>query len=649
MKGQTRIEQRRNFQRPLSVAGGYFFCAVLWLLFLGDSGFLFTGSDSAAAFPVSLKTWISVVISTVIVAVLAHLHYRSDNERRKLIKHLEVQNQKFELISANSSDLIALLDKDCRFVYLSPSFETVLGYKPADLIGIQIEELIHPRDQQVLRNVKDPELFQVRMLSQSGEWYWIEGSRSWGVLEDNEYLICICRDISNRKHMEFALRREMLFADSAMNSLPGVFFMFDESLRCIRWNDNLKKLTGYSTEELASLSSLKLFGGEKQRYEDAVAQVFSEGWAALEGTLRTKDSGEIPYFFTCHLFVTEGCRYLLGTGIDISYLHRAESILNQSEDRFKNIFEQSPQGIMIIDTNLVVINTNDALASMLEFDIGGLVGKPLESLMHADDFAEIRPYLEAMFTGGRVQNSFEHRWLTTSGKEIWVRLKPAVVSGAYDSANGLLMLENITERKQYERRLEIYMARLKKLSHRQLEIQEAERRHISRELHDEVGQALMAVKLYLKNALNSARKDVRLRHMREAMTSVEGVMEQVRELSRDLRPSMLDDFGLDEAMRWFIERQEIATLNRIEFRYSSNVADRRLGQEIETVCFRVAQEAINNIIKHAEAGKVWISLNMYKRHLELKIVDDGLGFDVRFAKRDAIRGRSFGLLGMEER
>jgi PAS domain S-box-containing protein len=189
--------------------------------------------------------------------------------------------------------------------------------------------------------------------------------------------------------------------------------------------------------------------------------------------------------------------------------------------------------------------------------------------------------------------------------------------------------------------------RLKSLSTRLLTAHEEERRRLAIELHDEVGQVLTAVKINLETLerISGATAPVSA-HLSEAIESVDRAMVQVRDLALELRPAVLDDLGLPAALRWYGDR--FAGETGLELHLSiENLA--AIEPEAETACFRVAQEALTNIARHARARIVRIDLQETAEGFLLRVRDDGIGFDVKAARDRAIGGASLGLLGMEER
>jgi PAS domain S-box-containing protein len=188
--------------------------------------------------------------------------------------------------------------------------------------------------------------------------------------------------------------------------------------------------------------------------------------------------------------------------------------------------------------------------------------------------------------------------------------------------------------------------RLKLMSRRLLTAQEEERRRLAVELHDELGQVLTAVKINLASLERLSGEAPASAHLREAIASVDNAMHRVRDLALDLRPSVLDDLGLPAALRWYVDR--FARDAHVEAHVSIDAVP-RLQAELETACFRVAQEALTNVARHAQARQVWLDLHLVAEGLELRVRDDGIGFDARAARDHAIGGASIGLLGMQER
>ena len=190
-------------------------------------------------------------------------------------------------------------------------------------------------------------------------------------------------------------------------------------------------------------------------------------------------------------------------------------------------------------------------------------------------------------------------------------------------------------------------ADLQRLSAQLISVQEDERRTIARELHDEVGQALTAIKVELACAEHSLPPSAHPeRLLATARSLTEGALHTVRDLSRLLHPSVLDDIGLPAAVEAYV--REFRKRQPISLEFAADGLDQRLGRGTETAAYRIVQEALTNITRHANASTGRIRMSRTGDTLLLSIEDDGVGFDPE-AQRSGIVSQGLGLLGMQER
>ena len=185
--------------------------------------------------------------------------------------------------------------------------------------------------------------------------------------------------------------------------------------------------------------------------------------------------------------------------------------------------------------------------------------------------------------------------------------------------------------------------RLQALSHRLLEVQEAERQHIARELHDEIGQLLTALKLTL-DTIDRVPPGAALVRVHDAQQLVDDLVTRVRDLSLDLRPAMLDDLGLLPALLWLIGRYSTQTSVRVRFEHSG--LDRRFPADLETAAYRIVQEALTNVARHADVREATVRVWTNDHTLSVQVTDLGRGFDAQAARA---AGTSGGLSGLYER
>ncbi len=188
---------------------------------------------------------------------------------------------------------------------------------------------------------------------------------------------------------------------------------------------------------------------------------------------------------------------------------------------------------------------------------------------------------------------------------------------------------------------------LRALSAKLVEAQETERRTIARELHDEIGQVLTAVSADLQAIQLSPDAAARALHLAEGIELVDEALTRIRDIALDLRPSLLDDFGLVATLDWYVGR--LAERSGLEADFAAEPEDMRVSLDCETAAFRVAQIALTNVERHARAKHVSVTLRQSERDLELVVRDDGIGFDVPSALARAAEGATLGLLSVQER
>lgn len=352
-------------------------------------------------------------------------------------------------------------------------------------------------------------------------------------------------------------------------------------------------------------------------------------------------------------------------------LRLANAALRASEARFSSAFKHAPMLIVLADMESGrYVNVNDEFVRVSGFSREEAVGRTSAELGWVRP--EVRqPHTHLLSRTGRLQGA-EIPCRCKDGREL-VCLCNAEVIEIDGVPHVLTLAQDITERKRAEealreardelesrvlgRTVELQTAnaalreseeRLQRLSRRLVQSQEQERHHIARELHDQIGQSLTAVEINLQTALKSPEAEGNRLRLRESLHLVDELVQQTQNLSLSLRPALLDDLGLEPALRWLME-QHIARAGLVPS-LAVEPLPGRLTPEIETACFRVAQEALTNVVRHAQARHVSVSVRVLDQRLHLTVRDNGRGFDVG-AVRGSLGGipMDLGLTGMRER
>ena len=332
----------------------------------------------------------------------------------------------------------------------------------------------------------------------------------------------------------------------------------------------------------------------------------------------------------------------------------AEAALRESEARFRLVMEHANDAIVYLDLNGMIQWASFQTTVLTGRPMAELVGRPVMSVFTPEAAVVAEARLAAVRRGEAVPSLVEFEILRPDGQLVVVEANITSVRRTEGVVGRLLVLRDIIDRKRSEKeRWELY-ARLRashdglrRLSHRLMEVQEQERRHLAREMHDEIGQALTVVKINVQQAMHALGKPTTGTHLAESVSLLDHTLQQVRNLALDLRPSLLDDLGLVPTLQWLAKRHSQAS--EVAVHVSAEPLDIRPAPEIELACYRVAQEALTNVARHARASQVSIELARSDRELALLIQDNGVGFDMAAMLSRAAEGESIGLLGMQER
>jgi two-component system sensor histidine kinase UhpB len=207
----------------------------------------------------------------------------------------------------------------------------------------------------------------------------------------------------------------------------------------------------------------------------------------------------------------------------------------------------------------------------------------------------------------------------------------------------MLVAERTLALQQANEALVAAKERLQALSARLISAQEEERRHVARELHDETGQALTLIRMQLAELAGTAPAHL----VGECMQNVDRAIAHIRGLSLRLRPPMLDDLGLVDALEWVAGQQARAA--GWNLRLDLPEPEDRFSPDVETACFRICQEALTNAARYSHASEVTVSLRLSPASMQLEVADNGAGFDLERYRSPEERKKHFGLVSMSER
>jgi PAS domain S-box-containing protein len=345
---------------------------------------------------------------------------------------------------------------------------------------------------------------------------------------------------------------------------------------------------------------------------------------------------------------------VVGCGRDITQEKETERALRESEEKYKKITENSLTGVFIHQDKKFVL-VNDRFANIHGYLPEELQGMDHLSLIHPDEREAAAQRVSKRLKKESVIERYEVQRLKKDGTTVWCEMMATVIDYRGRPAIMGNVIE-ITERKKAEEALKLTNEELleesnqrKILSKRLIDLLEKDRHEIAMELHDHIGQILTSLKINIE-VIESLPKSTVAEpgsHIKAAKKQVISAINDIRDISHGLMPSLLVSLGLVPSLDGLFSEIQENTGIQIKFFYRNVL--KRFGPEKELAIYRIAQEALNNIVKHARAKNVFVSLVKKGKVLSLSVEDDGIGFKRGEALKISKRKESLGLVIMRER
>ena len=437
---------------------------------------------------------------------------------------------------------------------------------------------------------------------------------------------------------------EDLYRTLANSSQAGVYILQDGKFQFT--NPHIQEYAGYTEEGMLGMDPLSLIHpiDRTSAHRNAVRMLKGQRFSPYEFRIITGD-GRIKWILeTVTSIRYRGRRAVLGNNMNITEQKESRTRLEELEALESSILDAIPHAVIGLH-NRVFNFANNAVKAVFGWRPEELIGQNVRLFYRNDeDYEEIARLFYTALERQRTY-SIEFPCRKKDGTEIICMVRASRIGETLRERRIVVTYEDVTERIQAERELEHSREELRNLSAHQQSVREEERTQIAREIHDELGQALTALKMdlsWLKNRLPAGEKPLHAK-ARQMEKLADATIESVRRISQELRPGLLDDLGLAAAIEW--QAADFQNRSGIVCKAQLEADDLDLDRDLATVLFRIFQETLTNIARHAVASKVNVRLERKEGRIILTVRDNGRGI----TKKQIDDGRSFGIIGMRER
>jgi len=569
---------------------------------------------------------------------------------------------------------MGITDLAGNIVRVNPTFARLVGHTQAELQGKTIADVTHEEDypqnkaliDELLAGKREAFVIDKRYRRKDGQLVWVHNTVALvrGPADEPRYMVALIEDISARKRAAEASLQMAGEIQALARQKEDLLRLVIDTIPTMAWsllpdgavefvNQRWLDYTGLSLEEaledaihivhpedLPSVMekwSVDMAAGETCEYEMRLRRADGEYRWFLVRTVPLRDEqGKIVKWY--------------GTSTDIEDRKRAEDALRESEEKFRQLAENIREVVWMttpaMDELLYVSPAYEVIWARSRESLRQRPRSFMEAI-HTKDREHVVGILERQREQGF---EVEYRIVRPDGSVRWIRNRGFPIKNRSGKVYRIAgVAEDITQRKHAGDALRRSAAEHQALSRRLVELQESERRQLSRELHDRVGQNLTALRInldILQTALaSSGSGEVRAR-VDDSAALLESTMDTIENVMSELRPPMLDDHGLAAALDWhaskFSERTGIAVA------VTGSEPAVRPAPQVEIALYRIAQEALNNVAKHARARHVEIALDHANGVCVMSVQDDGIGFDRVEATSDKPKP-GLGMVTMRER
>ena len=550
-----------------------------------------------------------------------------------------------------------------RVVFCNNAMTSISGYSGDELKRMSPEEraaLIHPDDRSgVLPAMKEhregetsgPDQ-EFRFIDKGGRTHWVETTSVRTDFNGSPALLVTYMKVAKRHEVQEALRESEERLKLMIEATNDAVWDWDLPTGRTLFNPRYYTMLGYEPYEFPqTIDSWRMLiqPEDRERAEKTLSDHVegkTESYTS-EFRLRTKSGG-------CRWILSRGMVMvrnaegqplrMLGTHRDVTERHEAEAALRESEERFRALIENAPVAIGVTRDGKTVYGNEAYLRMFGITTLKQVVGHPLTDLVAPQCRKEVAERALRRTRGEPAGDEYEMKAMRLDGQQFPCRVAVTVLVLS-DGPAELAFFFDLATQKDFEKKLEDSRVKMRNLAVHLLHAREEERKRVAREIHDELGQILTALKMDLQwiEKKFAPRTTQVIKKIHDVVGLADQTIQMVHRISSELRPGMLDDLGLAAAIEWL--GGDFSRRNGIPCRVDITTPESRIGGNSSTALFRIVQEALTNVARHAHASRASVELWEADHTLTIRVKDDGRGV----TEEQSTSPLSFGLIGIRER
>ncbi len=562
-------------------------------------------------------------------------------------------DETMSLIMNSALDAIICINESGKITLWNPQAEKIFGWKEQQALGKRLSETTIPqqyrkRHEEGLKHYLQTgeglvlnKLIEITALNRKGKEFPVELTVIPIKQNGTEFFCAFLRDITERKKAEDELRISELRYRSLIEHASDPIMITDQTGNFIDVISTLCNMFGYNNKELLKLNVRALIYTVQLKTEPMNFDRLVKGEHVFSQRRMMHKNGTIILVEANVKMIPDG--RMLAIARDITERKKAEDALRLSEQKYKLLFNKNPLPMLMFSKpDMRFIDVNDAAVSQYGYSREEFLSMTAKEIRPIEDIGLYKKKLKESVDGINYFGVLRHK------KKNGTVFKADIIGHniIYDNKPVWLILVNdITEKILTEENLKLSHEKLRQLSSHLENVREEERTNISREIHDELGQQLTGLKMEASWLNKKIAPDDKIAHtkIKGMISLIDETVKTVRRISSELRPRMLDELGLTDALDWQSKEFE----KRIGFRcmFNSKVGEMKINRNLSTGIFRVYQETLTNVVRHAQATEIKASLEHSNGNLILKVHDNGKGFNEAEIKNK----NTLGLVGMRER